>query len=122
MKITITTPLIMYSGGTEKTPASVIIHSGNTKYAPAPQIIHSRSTKNALRPLMPALRPPTPSRSDPDGLRMTPSELKLCKINENTGSVLQLACCAPGLTTPGRAFRKVRGSLGGASHEQGIDQ
>jgi hypothetical protein len=71
---------------------------------------------------MSALRLLYPSRSEPDRLRMTLGELKPCKINENEGSGLQLACCAPGLTTPGRAFRKVRGSLGGASRHQGIDQ
>ena len=66
--------------------------------------------------------PLTPSRSEPDRLRMTLGELKPCKINENEGSRLQLACCPPGLTTPGRPFGKVGGSLGGALHQQGIDQ
>ena len=66
--------------------------------------------------------PPTSSRSEPDQLRMTLGELKPYKINENEGSGLQLACCAPSLTTPGRAFRKVRGSLGGSSHKHGLDQ
>ena len=85
-------------------------------------IIHSNIAENAPRPSMSALHPLTPSRSEPDQLRMTLGELKACKINENEGSGLQLACCAPGLTTPGRPFRKVRGSLGGASHQQGIHQ
>ena len=36
-------------------------------------------------------------------------------MNENEGSGLQLACCAPGLTTPGSACRKVRGWHGGGN-------
>jgi hypothetical protein len=84
--------------------------------------IHSNIAENAPRPSMSALRPPTPSRSEPDRLRMTLGEQKPCKINENRGSELQLACCGPGLTTPGRPFRKVRGSLGGASQQSYIYQ
>ena len=67
----------------------------------------------APRPYMSAMHLPTPSKSEPDQLRMTLGELKACKNNENQGFGLQLACCAPGLTTPGRAFRKVRAALGG---------
>ena len=66
--------------------------------------------------------PPTPSRSEPDRLRMTLGELKRCKINENDSSGVQLACCASDLITPGGAFRKVTGSLGEASHQHGIVQ
>ena len=66
--------------------------------------------------------PRTPSRSEPDRLRMTLGEQKPSKINENEGFRLQLACCAPGLTTPGSACRKVRGSLGGFTHVPGIEQ
>ena len=85
-------------------------------------ITYSSIAENAPRPSMSALHPSTPSRSQPDQLRMTLGELKACKINENKGFGLQLACCAPGLTTPESACGKVRGSLGGASHEQGIDE
>ena len=92
--------------------------------------ICSRTTDNTLQRLLRMLpdlpcqscAPRTPSRSEPDRLRMTLGEQKPSKINENEGFRLQLACCAPGLTTPGSACRKVRGSLGGFTHVPGIEQ
>ena len=83
------------------------------KWVPAPQIMHSSIAGNASKPYRSAMHSPYTSRSEPEQLHMSLGEQKPCKNNENASFGLQLACCAPGLTTPGRAFRKVTGSLGG---------
>ena len=75
--------------------------------------MHSSIAENASRPSRSAMHSPYTSRSEPDQLRMSLGEQKPCKKNENAWFGLQLGCCAPGLSTPGRAFRKVRAALGG---------
>ena len=85
-------------------------------------IRNGKMSPGLIQTFMSALRPPTPSRSDPGRLHMTLGEQKPSKMNENEGFRLQLAFCAPGLTTPGSACRKVRGSLGGFTHVPGIEQ